>query len=199
MKASLSIIAGLLGLSLAVVACGDAEEEPVPDVTVTASGSAAPIATPSPTPSAAASTPAPAPSGWKVYVDPVLGFSLSYPGDLVFQDLSGPGPSSGLAERAFQFRSPDDQRRSLSIAVVTKPGDMTLEEWVQGATACAPDTIEHATVNGRPAIRCTNVPETLSEAALIVEADGLVLFVTSVMPTFGFTAEFDSIIQSLRI
>jgi len=191
MKASLFIIAGLLSFSLAVVACGDTEEEPVPDVTVTASGSAAPIATPSPTPSAAASTPAPAPSGWKVYVDPVLGFSLSYPGDLVFNDLTG----SSIGRRHLQFRSQTDRLRSFTVGIIENSEGLTLDEWVHQYSACIPETIQQRTVSGRAAVSCVGNAGEVPEPAVVFEFRGNMLLITTLMPP----SEFDSIIGSIRL
>jgi hypothetical protein len=139
------------------------------------------------------------PSGWVAYTDPQLGFSLSRPSDLEFQDLSGPSPSSGTVERYLQFRSTDDQRRSITVDIVSKPEGMTLDGWVQGATACLQDTIKEAVVAGEKAILCTNQPESLLESAVIFEHTGLIFFITSVMPTFGFEPEFDLAIASVRL
>jgi len=189
MKASLFIIAGLLGLSLAVVACGDTEEEPGPEVTVTASGSTAPIATPSPSPSAAASTPAPAPSGWKVYVDPVLGFSLSYPGDLAITERSNP------AERDLGFYPQENPHRVvLVVAMVENRRRLTLDQWVFEYAACLPGSIEKRAVAGKDARFCTSEPGEVPEDAVAFEHDGTVFLISSLMPS----SDFELMIATLR-
>jgi hypothetical protein len=187
----------VLGLiAVLAFACGDSGDDQ-PQSVATGTPAASPFQ--SPTPSSPAVTAAPVPSGWVAYTDPQLGFSLSRPSDLEFQDLSGPSPSSGTVERYLQFRSTDDQRRSITVDIVSKPEGMTLDGWVQGVTACLQDTIKEAVVAGEKAILCTNQPESLLESAVIFEHTGLIFFITSVMPTFGFEPEFDLAIASVRL
>jgi len=196
MKASLFIIAGLLGLSLAVVACGDTEEEPGPEVTVTASGSTAPIATPSPSPSAAASTPAPAPSGWKVYSDTQTGVSFQYPADLELRDLTGPGASpSGVAERVLDFRKPGDPSRGVSLSISTNAENLSAKAWALQYTACVTSTIAERVVAGESAIMCTEQATEMPNAGAVVPHAGKIYHFGSLLSD----SEFQQLLESLKL
>jgi len=163
MKASLSIIAGLLGLSLAVVACGDAEEEPVPDVTVTPSGNTAPIATPSPSLTPVASTPAPAPSGWSTYADSELGFSMPVPKGLR-ENLSviELPERDGLPATQLRVVSFDraDNVPVVGVSSTPNPTGLSLDEWIRARPGwpCDPGasptcTPELVSIGGETGIR----------------------------------------------
>ena len=89
MKAPLVMVAAIISLSLAVISCGDAEEETPSDVatTPTATPSPAPISSTAPTPSPVPSaSPDAVPADWSTYSDPDGRFSLAYPSTWFLQD-----------------------------------------------------------------------------------------------------------------
>ena len=148
---------------------------------------------PSPTTPVASGTPVPLPGDWKEYTDSLI--SLRYPPDLTFTDLSGPMPKQGLGERILEFKSSTEPDRSMAIFIAPKPDGYTLDEWVEGATACLPDTVRVGELSGERAIYCTNQPENLLESAMILEHQDLIFFITSILPT----SEFELVIASLKL
>jgi hypothetical protein len=200
----------LLGIAGGVVyiAVPSSEEEVLQEVqtaTPTPSGVPASTATPTslstltPGPTGTA-PPSPTPSSeWLTYVDAQLGFSLRYPPDLVLTDLTGPSPVAGLNERVFQFRSPSQPTRSFSISISSNPTGLTPEQWLLGKAACLPKTMAQGSVDGQAAASCTSRPEEIPEAAMAFEHMAKIVFITSVMPAFGFESEFEAVMASLRL
>jgi hypothetical protein len=195
------VLIPLAALSAAIAACG--EEEQVPSPSNTLGGSETPAAmgttapgSPSPSPEA---SPDAVPPDWQTYNDPVLGFSLRYPPDLVFKDVRGPSPAGGVNERAYQFRSPNNASRSFTISMSSNSEGRTSEEWLLDHAACRPDTIAPGMVDGQPATFCTSEPAEIPEAAIAFQVADKMLFITSVMPTFELQAEFDLVIASLQL
>ena len=173
----------LAAAALLTAACGD-DEEQVPDETLPSETTSRTAATSDATPSPAAATPAatvtpaPVPSDWKTYTDSDLSFSLRYPPDLVFKDLTAPGDTT---QRYLQFRSDSDASRSFTIAIVADTEDLPLEDWVEEFTACLPDTLKSGTVSGSQSISCVSMPEEIAESAVAFEHSGWVVFMTSIM------------------
>lgn len=191
------VILPLALVSVFLAACRS-EEESLPSAsqtiaaaspTVTAAPSSAP--TPSPVPSI--------PADWQTYTDPVLGFSLRYPPDLVIADLTGPNPTAGLNERVFQFRSPSEPSRSFSLSISSNPDGLGPEEWLLNKAACLPGTLEQGNVAGQPATLCTSQPEEIREAAVAFGWMGKILFITSIMPASGFESDFELMVGSIRL
>jgi len=203
MKAPLLIVAFTLGLSAALVACGDAEEEltPVVTPTPTASGSSAPTATAAPTP--VTGTPVTVPSGWATYSSIELGFSLAYPPDLVAPEVSprssasatsGPGGSS---QRYVEFRSSDDPFRAIAVSVFLTASDKYTLDQFADEFYCLRDKRE-GSLGGVPAIRCTSEPvddQTLDN--LLVAHRGL-YYVIEASPQQIAQEEFASVVESFR-
>jgi len=182
-------------LFLLAVACGGDDEEVAPQPTATplGSGITTPIVTPTPTPTLG--TPAPVPSGWKQYTDPVLGFSLSYPGDLAVTEKA-PSDSGGSRERDLEFRIPEEPPRLvLVLAMVENSRGLTLDQWVLEYAACLPETIEEGTVAAKNARLCTSEPAEVPEAAVAFEHNGTMFLIRSLMPP----SDFERIIASLRL
>jgi hypothetical protein len=148
---------------------------------------------PSPTTPVASGTPVPLPGDWKEYTDSLI--SLRYPPDLTFTDLSGPMPKQGLGERILEFKSSTQPDRSMAISIAPKPEGYTLDEWVEGGTACLPETVRAGELAGERAIYCTNQPENLLESAITFEHQGLIYFITSILPT----SDFELIMSSLEL
>ena len=150
---------------------------------------------PSPTTPVASGTPVPLPGDWKEYTDSLI--SLRYPPDLTFTDLSGPMPKQGLGERSLWFESSTEPDRGMVVFITPKPEGYTLEEWVDGAAACLPDTIRAGELAGELAIYCTSQPESgnLFESAITFEHQGLIYFITSILPT----SDFELIMSSLEL
>jgi hypothetical protein len=205
MRALLLFMLPAVAATALVLSCGETEEDPpdgaelslTPEVTTAAT----PAASPEPAPTLAAEpapAPGPIPSDWKEYRDEGLGFSLRYPPDLEFGYVTGPSPVGG--QLALQFSSPDNNVRSFSIAIVHRPEGITLREFVHGAGGCLPETIEESVVGGVRAILCTVQYSELAQApAVAFEHSGMVLFITSRMPVFGYEAEFDLVVQSIEL
>jgi len=121
----LIVLAPLIALALAVAllaACaGSADDSSNPTAAPTPTPAATSQETPEPTqppsggggvgggnlePATVVPPPTPASPDFTTYIDPVLGFSLRYPPDLAFTDLTG--PSGGPGRRVIEFRSPED-------------------------------------------------------------------------------------------
>jgi hypothetical protein len=134
MKAPLLIVAPIIAFSVAVAACGDADEEVAPDPSLTpaASSTTPPVTTPSPT--AASTTPVPVPSDWKTYSDQISGIRFRYPPDLVATELAGGEPQGEMGERVIDFRSPDKAGRAISLSVFEdNPSNFTLDQFADEA------------------------------------------------------------------
>jgi hypothetical protein len=180
-------------------ACGDSGDDkpqsggPSATVAPTTQNSTL-IPTASSTPSPSVTTTA-SPVGWKSYADPLVGFTLSYPSDLIFNDLTGPSPADGFNERVLQFRSASDQSRSFAISISSNANGLTPEDWALQFTACLPETIRQGTVGGKPAIFCTALPEAIPEATVLLDSSGTILHFSSIMPA----SEFDQVIASIRL
>ena len=95
------------------------------------------------------------PADWKTHSDPILGFSIRYPSDLVLTDLTPVPGTGGGYKRVLDFRSPSDSSRGFSIEVIANPSALSPEEWALSQTACLPKTIQRTTLQGYPAILCT--------------------------------------------
>jgi hypothetical protein len=180
-------------------ACGDSGDDQPQSGTSSATVApttqkSTPILTASSTPTPTVRT-AESPVGWKSFTDPLVGFTLSYPPDLIFNDLTGPGPAGGFNERVLQFRSASDQSRSFAISISANANGLTPEDWALEFTACLPETIEQGTVGGKPAIFCTALPEEIPEATVLLESSGTILHFSSIMPA----SEFDQVIASVRL
>jgi hypothetical protein len=184
----------LLGTASAVavyVASPGGEEEAVQATVSATAGTETPTPAGSPTVSpAASSTPDEVPADWQTYNDLVLAFSLRYPPDLVFKDVT-PG---GATERAVDFRSPTDSSRALGISVSKKPEGLTLKEWAVEFAACRPTSIESATLAGAEAMGCTReVIEGQPEPSILAERGGKVFLMSAI----GLTdAEFTQVLSS---
>lgn len=165
-----------------------------PTATTSPATSPTAVATPS---SAATAEPSPdaVPSDWETYTDAALGFSLRYPPDLVFRDLTSPSQPSSPSRRHLQFRSPNDQRRSFTIGIIETDKTVSLDEWVQEFTACLPETIRDGLVDGERAIFCTSQPASIPEQAVAFQLAGSIVYVTSTMPS----SEFEAVIGSVRL
>jgi hypothetical protein len=189
--------AGVVGA--VVVASSGGEEEVLQQVETATATPSDPTKAPSPT-TLATPSPAPepsptdAPADWRTYMDPVLGFSLKYPSDLVLKDLTGPSPVSGVNERGYQFRSPTESRRSFTISVSSNTEGVTPESWLADHAACLPDTIRSGEVGGQPAAFCTSKPEMIPEAAVALPHGGKMLFITSILPQ----TDFDAVLSTFR-
>jgi hypothetical protein len=141
-------------LVIAAIGCDEPEESLSGEEEATESAKSSPsvtleatsTATPTAVPTATVST------GWKTYTDPNLGFTLEYPPDLISSDLTGPTPSSGV--RVIDFRHPTDAGRGFAVEVYP-PSSEALTEWAQTRTACLPETIESASLDGKSAVFCT--------------------------------------------
>src|SRR3990172_7439310 len=144
---ALALAGGVTGAYFWVTSGGGTEEAAV----------AQPTPTPEPAPTATA-TPTPAstvePDSWTTYRDPVLGFSLDYPPDLVVKDITGPSPD-GLNERAIEFPSSEGTSRAFVISVSAKTRGITIQQWAIEYAACRPKSIQQSTFSGLPAIACT--------------------------------------------
>ncbi len=153
------LLAGLL------VACGQTEEVPIATLATLETSTPTPLAS-SPTPGTGLGTAQPTatpaqptvaaiPADWKSYTDPFYGFSLKYPPDLKFKDVTMPGRPDGLDERVVEFRSPTDPKRAFGVSISSNPKKLTPQEWALEFTACLPKTIQQGSVAGRTALLCT--------------------------------------------
>jgi hypothetical protein len=202
------VLAGAgLGVYFATAGAGSGEEAPAiqatstptptePTPTPTAEPTPTPAPTERPTPTEMPTpTPTPTMDDWTTYVDPVLGFSLRYPPDLVFKDLSA-GAAGG---RVLLFKSQSEPSRGFAISISPNEEGLTAEEWLSDNAACLPKTIKQGTIDGQAAAFCTSQPEKIPEAAVAFAHMGNVIFVTSIMPAFGYESEFDLVIASLEL
>lgn len=116
-------------LSVAVLACSEAEEAAPPDTPGPSLSTS--NATPSVSPS---STVTAIPDGWSVYEDPQLGFSFPYPSGLVateqlYDQLDKSGNKSGQL-RTLSFRH-SNGTPAISVAIGPNPDSLNLEEWIR--------------------------------------------------------------------
>ena len=195
-----------VGAYFAVAGAGSGEEAVVAKATPTPSPTeptptATPAPTPEPTPTPAPTqTPAPAPTpatdDLTTYVDPVLGFSLQYPPDLAFTDLTGPSPTGGLNQRAIEFRSPKDPSRAFVISVSDNTKGLTPEQWAIEFGGCRTQTIQQGMLGGMSAIACTReVIEGMPERAVLAEQAGKMFLLSAI----GLTdSEFSQVIASFH-
>jgi len=190
MKPPLLIVVTILGLAAALTACGDAEEDvaPQPTGTVTTGPETSSPATPT-----VVSSPAAIPADWATHTDPVLGFSLRYPSDLIPRDLTGPSTVTGV-ESAFEFRSPIESLRGFTFQVSSNAEGVTPIAWLRDHAACLPGTFIDGTVAGQPAVFCTSEPAEIPEQAVAFLQMDKIVFMTSILPE----AEFDLVVASLR-
>jgi len=186
--------AGATAVGVYVAAPGGGEEEvaqqvatPTPEAT-----SASPSPEPA-TPPATTATPAPSgaviPAGWLQYPDPVLGFSLRYPPDLVLKDLSSE------AGRILDFRAAKDGSRAFSVEIYTNTQRVTLRDWALTETACLPETIEETVVAGAPAVLCTEQATETPNSLVVLDYSSRIYEIGSLLPP----AEFDTVLASLRL
>jgi hypothetical protein len=187
------VLAASALLLTAFLACGESEEaEPNPEPTTKTSISptATSPAPPTPTPSSPTNTPAPVPSGWMGYLDGEFGFSLSYPPDLVFEDLTSPTASD---RRVLDFGSASDEERGFVIDIIENTQELTIDEWSEGI--CQVGTKMEGTVAGSRALFCTReVLEGHPESTVLTEYRQK-LFLLSARVT---EAEFELVVESLR-
>ena len=186
MRVPLLFTLATIALGAALASCGSDEE-------------VAPVVTPVPTtdlPTAPtpARSPAVIPADWLTQVDPVLGFSLRYPPDLVFKDLTGPSPVVGVNERAFEFRSATEPHRGFTISVSSNAEGFAPKSWLLDHAACLPGTIVAGSIGGQPAAFCTSEPADIPEAAVAFPQMDKMIFMTSIMPP----AEFELVVASLQ-
>jgi hypothetical protein len=181
MKAPLFIIAGILGLVLAVVACDDPEEDLAPAVTPTSSGSTAPVVTAPPT-SPAATTPVPVPSDWMTYSNAELGFSVAYPPDLEVFELPHqigptPLPPGGLDEFDVEFKS---AKYGFAVSVFVAGTDYYTIDQFADKFYCARDMRDDQ-VSGYPAVTCefNTMVEGVSGSAVVAEHGGRFYAITA--------------------
>ncbi len=199
--AALVLAGGTAGAIAVYVASPGGEEEvsqqPATVTATPASATPTPEASPATSPTvspAASSTPDGIPTDWQTYNDPVFGFSLRHPPDLVFNDLTLPSPVEGIAERAVQFRSATDQRRSLLISVSSNPKGLALESWALVFAACNPKSIEPATLDAVEAISCNREVLGPPEPSVLAERTGKIFLLTAGEALTQ--SEFESVIQS---
>lgn len=152
------------------------------------------VPTTSPLPSPTA-TPSGIPADWKDYQDSELGFSFRYPEDMALEKYAGPGTAKGGTEEYVRLTSHDDPGRIILIALISNDEGLSLDRWVQGATACLPETVHNVIVASEQAIACTNQPEEIKESALILEHDGVIFFITATVSA----SEFGSLISSFEL
>ena len=183
--------AALLALGVALTSCGDAEEDVAPQRTTTVT---AEPRTTSPATATSVASPAVIPADWVTHTDSVLGFSLRYPPDLVFRDLTGPSPTLGVNERASEFRSPTEPHRGFTISISSNTEGVTPESWLLDHAACLPDTIVAGSVAGQPAAFCTSEPAEIPESAVAVAHMDKMIFIASILPR----TELDLVIASVR-
>jgi hypothetical protein len=143
MKAPLFIIAGILGLSLAAVACDDPEEDLAPAVTPTpaTTGTVPPAATSSPSAAPATGTPAPAPcsdstSGSGTLAPARTDQALQYQDSFGKYTVSYPANWKPCADTAFQATGSgirfiaEDGFTHAKIYVYPNPRSLNLESWL---------------------------------------------------------------------
>ena len=153
-------ILGTAGGIGVLIATSGGEEEVVQQVATGTPGATA-TSTSAPSPSATATSPTPTPEpspqpipeDWQTYTDAVLGFSLRYPPDLTFNDLTGPSPS-GVDLRLIQFGLAGEQRRGFTVSFSETFG-LSLEQWSIDRAACRSTSMQSITLSGWPAISCT--------------------------------------------
>jgi len=193
----------LVTLATAFVSCEDAEEAVTQLTTTTQASSPTQFTSPSLAPPIAATTTAtasptdPIPDTWLTYLDPVLGFSLRYPPDLVLKDLTGPSPQGGLRERDLQFRAPRTQPRGFTVSVIESfPEGISLEDWAWEYAGCPRESIHLSTLDNVLAVRCTReVYEDYREPAMVSEYGGRMFLISG---TGLSEAEFDLVFSSFK-
>jgi hypothetical protein len=195
---------GAVGATAVVVAGTGGEEELVqqPASATATSATTTPTSGASPTVSPAASptqapTPEPSravPADWQTYEDPHLGFSVAYPPDLVFGDLSPSNPEPGINERAFEFQSPNDPRRGFTVAIASNIKSASLEAWVAEYGPCVPSTFTPGEVDGQPVLFCNSEPAGVRLKAVAFQQMGNLVLISSLLPA----SEFDLLAASLR-
>ena len=149
--------------------------------------------TPSPAATTSAGTPVPVPSDWKEYTDSELGFTVSYPSDLIAKDVTGPTPGTGWVQRVIEFRSAEDNSRAFIIGVYSNAEALTAGEWMQEYSACLPETVRQGSVAGQTAVFCTSVP-LYPEMAVAFDYQGRMFYIAAVIDE----SEFESVLSSLR-
>jgi hypothetical protein len=138
------------------------------------------------------------PADWKTYVDPVLGFSLRYPPDLVLTDLTGPTPAGSLQERVLLARAAQDQARVLSVSIIeSNPKGLAIDEWAVEYAGCNPKSIQPGLLGRVPAILCTREAfEEWAEPAVAAEVGGRIFLITN---GSGLTGdEFSAVVRSFQ-
>jgi len=153
-----------------------------------------------PAPTTATGSPAPSypvPDDWLTHMDPVLGFSLRYPPDLVLHDLTGPSPQGGLRERTLDFRAPGTQLRAFALSVIGSFRDgISLEDWAWESAGCTRESIHQSTLDSVPAVRCTReVYGDFREPAIVSEHGGRMFLISGI----GLSEiEFDRVFGSFK-
>jgi hypothetical protein len=196
---------GVTGAAGAVIIATSGGEEEVVQQVATGTASVAPTTTrsasPSPTtvtPSAAATTqPSPdgVPTDWQTYTDPVLGFSLRYPGDLTLEDLTPSRGTGGRYERVLDARSPTDSGRAVSVEVIANPDNVSPRDWALAETACIPDSIEDTSIAGQPAVSCIEQATETPHPTVLFGHQGRMFEIGSLL----MDSEFDLVIGSLQV
>jgi hypothetical protein len=192
MRAPLLFMLPAVAATALVLSCGETEED-LPDgaelsLTPEVTTAATPAASPEP-------TPGPIPSDWKEYRDEGLGFSLRYPPDLEFRDLTGPIPMRG--QRGLDFRSPADPGRAISISIVDHPEGQAIEDWAH-EFICTRDNQREGTAGGLRAIFCQREGiEGRPSSALITDYRGKILLLGA---SFDISStEFGWVVESLSL
>lgn len=182
-----------------VIASPGGEEEALQQVeTATSSESATPTPTLPPVPTVLPLPTLPSvPADWLTYADPVLGFSLRYPPDLVLTD-TGPSPQGGLQERDLVVRSAQDRSRVFSISIIeSNPRGLTIDEWAVEFAACNPKSTQEGLLAGIRAIFCSReVVEGRSQPSVLAEHGGRIFLISA-----GSTltdSEFSAVLQSFQ-
>ena len=194
---------GTAGVAGALVVASSGGEEEVVQLGTTGTATSGLTPTPSqppppttvPVTASPAPTPVPSadsiPADWQTYTDPDLGFSIRYPPDLVFKDLTSP---SGTG-RVLDFRASKDAARAVSIEIYSNPEGIAPRDWALAETACVPESIEATTVAGIAAISCTEQAGERPHPSVVLVHEGMTYEIGSLLPQ----AEFDKVLESLRL
>jgi hypothetical protein len=181
MKALASGIAGLLlAAGVAGVVFGvmqDGGDEEVVDQLPTVSGTTA-----TRTPGAVTETPEATPirtANWPTHTEVEFGFTVSYPADLVVEDLTPQDGGEDVNELVLEFRSPSVDARVFAITASANVNDITLDAWAVEYGACRPESIELAVISDRNGITCTReVIEGKPNPAGLVERGGYMFLIS---------------------
>ena len=191
--------AALLAVSVALVSCGDAQEEVGPDAQPSATVSPSPSASPillTATPAATATEP---PVDWVQYTDKDLEFSLSHPARLVPKDVSSTtGPNS---QWVIDFRDPADAGYAISVVIVENREGLSLAEWTK-ANVCDPAGPEKGgqpiNIAGTQGLFCwMEVMDDMSDRHVVFEVGSRMFDLQSTEKVSD--ADFDRAVQSFSV